>query len=185
MTCTNQIMTCSSACGSYLYVKGHFQVFAPLLHSSALHSATYVLPPCVQRSSFFCKPSFPAFSCPVASSNSLSPLSLLTLSISSFPVAIGRPDTCSNVQILLFTLSVLLPLILSLSLYGLLHRSLAFSMPLTLSLFPFFRLPLSLSLALSTCSSHALLSAHAISSIQPGCSIDEGSIIEQYKFAWQ
>lgn len=90
-----------------------------------------------------------------------------SLSIPGFPVAIGRP--CSHMQTLIFTL---LPL--SLSLYLLLHLS-CLSVPHTVSL----------CLTLSTCSSHALLSATDISFIQPGCSIDEGSTIEQHKSTGQ
>lgn len=77
-------------------------------------------------------------------------------SIPGFPVA----WPCSHMQTLIFTLSVLLPLIPSLCL--LLH--------------------LSLPLTLSTCSSHALLPATDIDYIQPGCTVDEGSTAEQHKF---
>lgn len=90
MAYRSQTQTCNSLCGS-------FELSALLLRSAACHSATNVLSPSVQRSSFY-KPSFPAFSCPVASSNSLSPLSYLTLSIPGFPVAICWPDTCSHMR---------------------------------------------------------------------------------------
>ncbi len=93
--------------------------------------------------------------------------------------------TLTHANSLLFTFSVLLPLILFflllssslLHLASFQHASHCFSFPLFISL--------SHSLFLSTCSSHALLSAPTISSIQPGCSIDEGSTIEQYKSACQ
>lgn len=145
------------ACMSHML---HVNGTCARLRSAACRSVTYVLSPCVHSSSFY-KPSFPASSFPVASSNSPSPFSLLALSIPGFSVAIGQPGTHSHMQTLFFSpsqSSFLLFSFFSCSLH-LCSTSLAFSMPLTASHSPLF-ISLTLSLFFSLHAAHMHCSQH-------------------------